>query len=149
MNYAFHIYSPLDSTRDEFRLELPDALATFNQIKEETGSARLCLEVYENVDDADPVLEDCLMSVDAEVVQYVIMGKTDNERDPGTGERLYWSDLDGWVSLVTADRYQPPLGMAPIGGCWLREDAAIKQEEREAAKRAELEGLRGRSQEDE
>ena len=41
-----------------------------------------------------------------------------DEPDPLDGDTLYWSNLDGWVSLDTADRFDSTIGDLPIGGAW-------------------------------
>ena len=53
---------------------------------------------------------------------WLIVGTTDNETDPETGERLYWSEEDGWVSRDTASSYLEPVGALPIGGEWEKMD---------------------------
>lgn len=46
-----------------------------------------------------------------------------NERDPETGEPLYWSNVDGWVGVESANRFcereRWSLNL-PIGGKWVR-----------------------------
>jgi hypothetical protein len=52
---------------------------------------------------------------------YVIYGM--NEKDSETGSPLYWSNLDGWVDLVSATKFtkeeRNSLNL-PIGGIWVR-----------------------------
>lgn len=38
--------------------------------------------------------------------------------DPLDNEALYWSNVDGWVDLGSADRFDAPDGNLPIGGQW-------------------------------
>ena len=52
---------------------------------------------------------------------YVIVGTTDNERDPETGEMLYWSNDWGWVDEDMADLFtneEKNWLSLPIGGKW-------------------------------
>ena len=49
---------------------------------------------------------------------YRIVGTTPNETCPETGERLYWSDQDGWVARASASIYESRARSLPIGGAW-------------------------------
>lgn len=52
--------------------------------------------------------------------KYIIKGTTDNELCPWTGERLYWSNRDGWVNRESADEFMIPdrAGQLPLNGEW-------------------------------
>lgn len=46
-----------------------------------------------------------------------------SERDETTNRSLYWSNVDGWVDIRSADEFTPTQRLnlnLPIGGIWER-----------------------------
>lgn len=62
MTYVFHVYSPLYDGYDFFTSDLEAALHKYAELKEADLRPHLHLEIYQDADDVDPEIEDCLMS---------------------------------------------------------------------------------------
>lgn len=62
-----------------------------------------------------------MSTTDNRIGVWLIAGTGDNERDTMTGELLYWSNRDGWVDILTADRFSDTEMRTlrlPVGGAW-------------------------------
>ncbi len=62
MTYVFHVYSPMYDGYDFFTSELEAALHKYNELKEDGICPHLHIEIFEDEEDDEPAIEDCLMS---------------------------------------------------------------------------------------